>query len=209
LNLAEFFDGLRIAGMAFELSEAMSSSETGAGEILTAIRGIQLWQGQVTLSADRLLDIEGVHAKVDLLRRPGASFWLSHPLRRAPKADPGGVLFGPATITVKTRVSSREMLLQGGPMGGVISAGDHLSVSFGVASRAYFRVVTGATFAASTEAVIEVSPDIPAGIITGSAVQFVPPSLKAIIRPGSYSGSSIRLPDIADEISFGWVQTLG
>lgn len=211
LSLAQFADGLVLSGMTFDLDEALTTtSETGGGEDLSAVRGVQLWGGGFVLAPGPAVSQEAMRAKIDLCRRPGARFVVAHPYMRAPQADPAGVMFAGAILTVSARLNSRELRIAGGPSGSVLSGGDHLSVSFGPngARRAYFRTVTGATFSASGLATIEVVPDIPFGVAVGNSVNVLTPTLKAKIRPGTYDGPTLQPNKIAGSSSFQWKQVL-
>lgn len=210
LSLDGFFASLGIARMTFDLDEAVTYSETGGGEILTALRGEPLWKGSVTLSPSRLVSTEAIRAKIDVLRRPGSTFFVEHPFMRLPQADPTGANLIGATVTVSALAgNARELSIGGLPAFYRISEGDHFSVAYGAnaAKRAYFRVVTGASASGGVAANIEVAPLIPAGIQVGDAVQLIRPALKAIMVPGSYRGPSINPGRIAGDFGFDWVQT--
>jgi hypothetical protein len=209
LSLAQFFHGLRLLDMSFDLDEAMTYSETGGGELLRARRGVQLWSGQIRLAPGPLVAAEAMRAKIDVLRRPGASFLIGHPVMRRPQADPTGSLFGGATLSVHARVNAREISIAGGVSGAQLSAGDHMSIALPGGRFAYFRIVVGAAFSALGRATVEVSPDLPASVGVGNPVTVILPHLKAVIRPGSHAGPVLRPSRVAGEQSFSWVQTLG
>lgn len=210
LALDAFFADLCIAEARFDLDEALSISETGGGEILTAQRGVQLWRGSVTLAPARAIPSEAMRTKIDVLRRPGATFFVEHPFLRFPQADPTGVVMLGHTPTVSALVgNARELSIAGLPTHYRISEGDHLSIAYGSGGgkRAYFRVVTGAPATSGVAGPIEVAPFIPAGVAVGNAVQIIRPAIKAVMVPGSYSGPDLRPGQIAGPVRFDWVQT--
>jgi hypothetical protein len=212
LSVADFFNGLTISEMAFDLDEPITTSETEAGEILTASRGVSLWRGRLTLSPGRTVSGEAMRARIDLLRRSGATFWLEHPVMRFPQADrEGRILRGFSPTVSALPANFRQVTIGGLPAHYSIRAGDHLSISFGTggARRSYHRVVSGATVASGAAGPIEVNPPLPASVQVGNAVQLLRPALKAMIRPGSHSGAVLRPAGISGLESFDWVQTLG
>jgi hypothetical protein len=190
IALADFFDGLRISSMTFTLGENFEMSETGAGEILSSQRGVRLWSGEVSLTPGKASDLTAIEAKIDLLRRPGASFFIGDPFYQ----DQGG-----GTTTVSSRDSAREMTLVAGA---TVNAGDHLHIELSGGRFSYHRVV------AVDGVQVEVVPDLPASVSSGDTVDLDVPQLKAVMVPGSFSPPSLAPGRIVQGASFRWVQTL-
>ena len=198
--LDDFFNDLVISSMSFELGENVEIEETASGEILTSTVGARLWFGSVVVSRGKHSSREHMRARLDLLRRPGASFLVGHPFAKFPQSAPSGTGFG--AITVNSRVSSRELTLVGVPAAG-LTAGDHISIEFATGKFSYHRIVTG-----GTTGNIEVNPDLPAGVSSGNTVTAINPYLKAIIRPGNTDQSNLTPARISGEFVFDWVQTM-
>ena len=76
LSTALFFDLLPISRVTFRLGAALTSSETGGGEVITHRIGARLWTGEITLDKDRHRELAAVEALIALLEEPGASFLL-------------------------------------------------------------------------------------------------------------------------------------
>lgn len=212
LALADFSELLRASDMTFDPDEAITYSETGGGEILTAELGEALWGGGVTLVPRKFLNNPGLSAKINALRRAGSSFLIGHPFARYPQADPTGQMLRGATPTVAALVGNRrELSIAGLPAWYQITAGDHLAIRFGAsgAQRAYFEVVTGAPAVSGVAGPIEVGPLLPFGVQVGDAVELIRPALKAVMVPNSYRGPQLSVGQIAGPVSFSWRQTLG
>lgn len=215
LALEDFFDGLRLSFLRFELSENMENSETAGGEILPSATGPRLWEGEVQISPKTIFDFDRVISKIDLLRQPGRSFFIGDPLRAYGELDPDGAILGANTVTVQSvGANNRELRLQGGPDDLVISDGDHLSIASGSnpVVHDYFRVVTGGTFndayAPPRTDLVEVQPFLPPGLVVGTQVRLKRPFLKAVYVPGSYQGGARRPGIKPAPVKFGWRQTL-
>ena len=215
LSLADFFDQVRFTALEFQLSDALEISETGAGEILTARNGQRLWGGTVSIVQNRYRDQEVIQSKLDVLRNSGASFLIGDRFAQYPKADPDGSILGATAVTVHSiEANNRELKLQGAPDGYTVSAGDHISITYGSSpvKYAYFRVVTGSSFSDATSptrtGLIEVQPFISSSISAGASVQLVKPCLKAVYVPGSITGGSRSSLNIEGPIQFSWRQSL-
>lgn len=211
LSLAEFFDAEIIREAAFDLGEAMTSSETGGGELVLSQRGVRLWGGSILMPTLKARRQAPQRALLNALRAPGATFLIADIAMRFPAADPQGMILGGVSPMVAARGSTwTQMSIGGLPAGYQISAGDHLSVIFGgaAARRAYFEVVRGASVVAGVAGPISVVPPIPDGVQVGNAVQLLSPALKAKVVPKSYGGAR-RVPGrMATGLTFEWRQTL-
>lgn len=212
IDLAGFWQGLRVSSIQFTLGEAISMAETAGGEILTARRGNRLWSGTAEVTPAKPNDQDQVMALIDLIRQSGASFMVYDHKRRFSQHDPDGSHQG-ATICTASSVAAdrREITLEGLPIGYVLTRGDHVSIAYGASPVRYYlgRVVQGATFAATTPTTVtvELTPTIPPGVTPGDAVSLVRPSCKAVYVPGSLKALT-RRPVIDTGFSFQWTQTL-
>lgn len=213
LPLSQFMNVLPVSEMTFDLSEALARDETGRGEVLSASLGARLWTGTVTVSRRRL-DMAGRYvALIDLVRQPGATFYIGDVTRRAPASDPTGAGLGSATPTLSSvSTDRREMVIAGLPPGYAVGLGDFLSIDYGGAPlrRALHRVVHGGGIANGSGVLpaVEVVPPVRTGFAAGVAVTLVNPACKAVILPGSATPARSRRAS-ADGLSFGFIQTLG
>lgn len=209
IDLATFWDSLGIHMYSFRLGEAMSVSETGGGEVLTARMGTRLWMGEAFVPPNR--DHDQVLALIDLIRQSGAPFLIYDRRRKFTQADPGGAIQGAAVCRVASVAgNAREMTLTDLPSGYVLTPGDHLSISYGSTPIRYFlaRVVTGGTFVgAPAQVTVEVVPGIPEAVAADDVVRLIQPICKAVYVPDSFSG--LRRRSAFDEgFSFAWRQTV-
>ncbi|QYK42870.1 MAG: hypothetical protein KF887_07140 [Paracoccaceae bacterium] len=215
LPLADFLDLLPVAGVSFDLGEAMQSDETGGGELLVAELGARLWEGRVVLGAMDYREAQDAAALIDLIRAPGRSFLLADLRRRGPASDPAGTVlsafnpFGPTRLA-NTQSGGREIVLTGLPASFVLSRGDRLAFDYGSPARcAWHRIVTGNTadsFGDST-GWMEVVPPIRPGVTGTPTVTLLRPALRAVYRPGSWQPGETR-DRLVTGASFGWVQQL-
>lgn len=209
LSLDDFFAGLSVTSLSFELGENIEGGDqTGKGEILTHVVGPRLWAGAIHVAADSPRKLERVKTKMDLLRSAGSSFYIGHPDFKYPEADPDGTLLGVSNVSIAgIAANNRELNLRDAPAGYTVSAGDHIEIQHS-GTRSYYRVVTGGVFsgAPSTTPLIEVQPFIHDLAQSGSSVKLVRPVLKAVYVPGSYKPGS-RIPGIAQGFTFRWRQT--
>lgn len=212
LSLAQFLHVLPVADMTFSLSEALVSDETGRGEVLTAAIGARLWTGSVTVVPQRL-DLSGRYsALLDLIRQPGATFFIGDVARRGPAGDPTGALLGAATPTLSAVSTDRRQLTVAGlPPGYALGPGDYLSLNYGSSPvrRALHRIVFGGGVANSAGLLpsVEIIPPVRNGFTIGAAVTLVNPACKAVILPGTATPSRARR-GLGDGLSFGFIQTL-
>lgn len=221
LDLSTFFDQLRITVLSFTLGEAMESSHTTGGEFNTAKTGNRLWQGEISVAPATHRDQGAAEAFADILRQPGASFYLYDPTHRAPAADPDSIDHNHAIATIGEGVEDmRQMTVtklplefyQGQIQGFVpsyLTRGDHLSIELSGGRYSYHRIVTPTNGGTGNEDTpIEVVPFIPDSAQPGDRVRFVKPFLKAKVVPGSFSGGD-RKANHAEGFRFRWQQTLG
>lgn len=214
LSLADFVDRLETDFESFALSEAMTSTETEGGAILTARRGARLWSGSARVVLDIARRQEPVRGLLDLLREPGASFLIRDRACEYPLADPDGSALGAASVVVQDAPLDRRLVvLEGAPAGYALSEGDHLSIDMGFGRISYHRILQGGTFSSGFSpprtGALELRPILPAAVTTGMTVTLVRPALKAIIRPGTIKGGDRVLPYFAQPVTFDWIQTLG
>lgn len=211
LQLNQFFDGLRIHVSEFDPTDATITTATRGGEQLTAEVGNVLWRGTAELTDYYHADADAIRAKMAILRRAGASFFVRPSHRVGPIADPAGAILGAATPTLHSVLANnRDIRITGLPADYAISAGDYLSFAYGSnpVRYAFHQAVNGATASgAGTTPVIEVTPHIRPGFSIGAAVVLVRPFFKGVLsaRPGY---GSIR-PLFTGGMGFEFVQTLG
>jgi hypothetical protein len=211
ISLATFFSPLAVAEAVFDLSEAMSATETGGGEILRASYGPRLWQGRVTVRANTYLDLDRLVARAELLRQPGASFFVHPSHRRGPQADPTGATLGSASPTVTgVAANNREITLAGLPGSYVLTEGDFLSFTYlsNPTRYALHRVMeTRTATGGGGISNMEVSPVIRPGATWPRALTLVQPFCKAVIVPDSFD-APVTTHGSRAFFSFAWRQTL-
>lgn len=210
LALTEFFDGLHVASVGFDLMENMRHSATQGGEVLVSDLGPRLWTFEVQVTTKHHADARKGEALARMLRQAGRPFFAFDKSAAYPAADPGGVILDTSTPTIHTVSDSRRMRVQGLPAGYVLTRGDLLSFTYGSAPTRYalHEVITPVTADGSgLTPLFEVSPFIRPGAQVGAAVTFVKPFCKAVMVPGSYR-PGLRRPAFTEGLSFAAIQTL-
>lgn len=214
--LDNFFDRLRIASYDFHLGENLTSSQTGAGEILTAETGPRLWRGSVSLASMSHDDARAQAALVNRVMNAAESFQIldkrrQYPLRYSRSAwfnDANGTWWSPALESIAGRTFS---FVSRKP-GLIISPGDLVSYEtqegFGTNRRLLAEVAEevvtpddGETFTIRMTAAHRGSAS---SLVSAS---FVRPFCLAKIVPGSVSPFRRNL-DHASGLSFDFVQSV-
>lgn len=209
LSLADFFFQLPISNYALDLPEALDVAETGAGEILTADIGVQLWGGQIDIDFMLHDEVSTIRPLINILRRAGSSFLVSDPTRPWPRFDPEGALLAGSAPTISGfGPTSREVSFSGLPAGYPLARGDLFSFTYGSARYALHELVGDAMANAVGETpLVEINPPLRPGALTGAPVRLVWPCAKARLVPGSASLGQTR-NTVTTEVSFRWSQTL-
>jgi len=209
LAVDEFFAGLPIQKISFQLGRAQTQSETGGGEMIRHGMGTRLWRGTVVLDKETHAYWAAVEARLALLEQPGASLLLWDTRMTGTLKDPGLTILGASSPVIDDlAANNRELDISGLPANYEISRGDLLGFTYGSnpTRYAYHRVVTGDVANLSGVARnIEVIPYIRPGAQIGAAVSLGTPVLKAIIPSADYGESRATLSQGG---SFDWVQTL-
>lgn len=212
LPLDDFFAGLPIASVTFDLSEALEQSQTGAGEIIDADLGPRLWTGEVTLGRLSRAETQQALARIDALRYAGRSFFVYPTAQAYPLADPTGAGLAGAAPQIDTlSADTRQIALNGLPSGYQLSEGDFLAFEYvNTATRYALHKLSGGGATADGLGVtplFEVVPHIRPGAAVGAAVVLGRPFCKARLVPGSTQAGQTR-KTFTDSISFRFVQTL-
>jgi len=212
LPLADFFAGLEISTMPFDLSESLVSSQTGGGEIITADNGPRLWQGSVSVAPNYHVPMRQVEALAQTLRQGGRSFFVTDTTAGYPASDPDGTTLGAATPAIASLdADNKRLTIDGLPAGYVLTRGDMLSFTYGSSPTRYalHQIVTSSVTAdgAGLTPLFEVVPFIRPGAAVNAAVTLIQPYCKAVLVPGSYSGGT-RDPAVTSGFSFSFRQTL-
>lgn len=214
--LTQFIGRIPIETASLELGEAYEMNETGFGEILTAELGARLWQMKVNIRPGSYDEMEAVRSRLNMLRQPGRSFFVTPVPRDYPRFDPTGSILG-ATVPTLNSVSAnmRDITLTGLPVGYRIFDGDYLSFQYGSnpVRYAFHQVLiqspNGYTQAnaSGTTALFEITGNVRAGYALDTPVQLVKPYFKALIVPSSSNlGETGRWQTRG--ISFSVIQTL-
>lgn len=195
LPLDQFFDGLPIQSVNFDLPEMLASSQTGGGEILTADLGDRLWRADVVLAPQYYYEMETIKAKLHMLRYAARTLIVHQMPIIAPSYDRDGVILGASTVTL-TNVAgnNREITLSGLPADYVLTTGDGFSFQYGAnpVRYAFHQIVQGGTASSGGVATVEVVPFIQPGATLPLAVQLIKPIFKAVIIPGSFDPGESR-----------------
>lgn len=196
-NLATFQETLRIASAPpFRLRLNEESSGLGSGQIITAERAPPKWVAEFSLITMEYAEAARVIA---LLTALGSSnrVWLYDPSIPYPKADPKGLGISTSPLTVSGLGSDGSSLrVSGLPASYVLSAGDMISVGYGLPSRRWLgRLVENATANGSGQTpIFSVMPHLPTGLVVGSTATVRKPFgvfLIADYDPGVASGTKV------------------
>lgn len=209
LSLAHFFDLLPASACRFAPSDAIEMDETVSGEILTADLGTALWAGQIDMELLLNEEAASIGPLINMLRRPGTSFFVSDHRRPWPRLDPEGLILG-TTRPVIAAATARALSLGGLPPGYVLSRGDLLAFPYGSVPTRYalHELAEDATATGSgTIAMTDVSPPVraPAAAV-GATVQLIWPACKAVLIPAPELGETSET--VTTGMSFRWTQTL-
>lgn len=210
LSLEAFFGALPVAEITFDAPPQVEMAQTGGGEQLVAETGPQLWTGSVRLGLMTRAEAATPDVLLDLLRRPGASFYACDTRRPAPLADPAGTFLGATVPTIASLgTDAREIKLTGLPAFYVLSRGDYLSWAYNSGRQALHRVVDAAVNASAggITPAFEVTPPVRAGVTVATPVTLLRAACKAVIRPGTVAkGTSWQT--VTEGMTFDFVQTL-
>lgn len=211
LSLAQFMDLLPKVEATLDPGEAMLANRTAGGEIITSQHGARLWGGRLTVRGHAYVDLDSLVARAELLRQPGASFFVTQTVRSGPQADPDGAILGAATPTITTVASNnRDVTISGLPASYPLRRGDLLSFTYLSSPTRYalHRIMSNVNANGSGVAAnVELSPPVRPGYSTPMAVTLVNPVCKALIVPGSYQPPVVTRPGRAT-FSLDWIQTL-
>lgn len=209
LSLAEFWGPLvKEAGATFYLPGVRQHSRTAGGEVLSAIMGVSLWQGEVTAIARNRRAAEALQAQIEDLDRAGDPF-LIHPRICGPAHDPDGSIAAAHNPVIGSlHANNRQLRIDGLLPGYQLQLGEFLSITYGTnpLRHGLHRVQTLlATANGQGRITVQVTPHIRPGAVVGAAVTLYKPVCKAVIKPGS-----IQWPGNAAQtrLRFEFIQTL-
>ena len=165
------------------------TSGTGAGELLAADLGPQLWEADVTLKAVRNSEARAVKSRIEALGGARHAFYLYDPINCYPTHDPGGTILGDNEVTILAVGGDNRTLSLAGLPAGYVLAHDMLASDYGSPSRrALLRMVDTVTADGDGEtALFEVTPALRPGIAAGQTVMLKKPAAKVKILPGTLS----------------------
>ena len=221
LSTADFFSGLAVESVTWDLGESLGISRTGGGAVLTYDDGPRLWRGTVYLRPGYHDDISEQAAKLDLIRYSGRPFFAYNPVRAGPRYDPSGIVLAASTPTIGAIASNnRDLTISGLPSSYVLSAGDLLSFTYLSSPTRYamHRVAVGAIADTSGSATVELSSYIRTGAAAGASITLIKPFIKAVYIPGSFGFTSMMSGagsygasqiNVTAGPSFQFIQTLG
>jgi len=207
LAISSFWIALRKANAAFHLPGAANLSRTEGGEITTAALGSRLWTVKVTLAKINNDDAVTIQAGLRRLVNPGASFLATPILRRTPKSDPAGMIYGRAVTIASLPTGSETLGLAGLPPGYIISVGDYVSWVVGGVYHMHQFDAAGQADANGVLPPLIVVPPIRSDATVGLPVSLVDTPMKAVIDPSSVN-EGIYGPAITNGMSFTAIQSL-
>jgi len=207
IAISRFWIALRKAQAAFYLPGAANLSRTEGGEITTAALGSRLWALKVTLAKISNDDAVTIQAGLRMLINPGASFLATPILRRTPKSDPAGMIYG-RTLTIASLPTGSETLgLAGLPPGYIISVGDYVSWDVGGVYHLHQFNAVGQANANGVLPALDVVPPIRSDATVGLSASLVDTPMKAVIDPSSVN-EGIYGPAITNGMTFSAIQSL-
>lgn len=208
LSISDFFKGLRMTVISFDLSESSVSVETGGGEILRSDVGPRLWEGSVSLLIAEHRDQAAITAKINTLRQAGREFYVFDPTLKAPRLDPDASILGSATPTISSiATDNRHLSIEGLPAGYKLSAGDMLSFVYDGRQALHQVVVGAAANSGGITGLIEVIPHIRPTAAIGADVTLHQPVCKAVMLPDTVN-TGAKSGNLTRGVSFKFRQTL-
>jgi len=213
LTPQNFLETFRVEELHLDTPAQQEFSQTGAGEILVRAFGPPLWKGRMVLSNYRFDCGAGLRAKIDLLRRPGASFMMYDVRKPYPASDPRGVIingFGQTPQLRSVAANRRDITLGGLPPNYHLSPGDYISFMYGANPPRYamHQLVTEATAGGGgTTGTFEVTPPIREGYALNAAVRVQRAWFKAVMIPNTFEAGTITSM-ARTGMAFEFIQTL-
>lgn len=209
-SLGTFADKIRIASDTFDLTDGdLRHVRTRGGAILRAENGVRLWQGSVTLAPHYPSQLREVEALLRILQEPGFEFMVYDSYGAYPQMDPtGSGIAGASPVLSTVSSDGKSVGITGLPNGYQLKRGDRFAFAYGSSPTRYalHEILTPATASGGAVSSIRVVPAIRLGG-AGAELDFVKPSLKAVVVPGSVK-SGQRTNIINQGPSFSWIQTL-
>nr|WP_319250507.1 hypothetical protein [uncultured Celeribacter sp.] len=146
-----------------------------------------LWAAEVQIDVMRIKNARAVDAKVAALEGVKHDFLFRDPSYRGPALDPFGAYLGASDVVVAGIADDRKSIILGGlPNYYELSAGDRLSINFGVSSVWLGSISHDVISNSSGEAEIAVEPWVSLGVAEGAAVEMVAPVVKMFVVPDGY-----------------------
>lgn len=186
-----FSNLLRANEVTFTLSENTGDDVTGGGGAIRVESGTRLWMGEISVVRESRAEAQIIDAALARLTAAGGSFILNHPYT-TPLMDQdrtGLAGFSPRLKTVEDGGAS--VVLNGLPVGYVLTAGDMVTWSHGSPiSRGLHRILDTVVADGLGEAAFDIMPHTTSP--TNRAVVLYDPFIKAIVVPESYQDPNYR-----------------
>lgn len=207
INLAFFYEKIRIRDYSFYLDENTIKSETQNGQVLTASLGNRRWRGSITLAPNDIKEQRRLNALVAQIQNADTFFEVTDYWGRFPYSDPKGTILGSNTVTASgATAGSFTLNLTGLPAGYALTAGDRLSYTLGGVWHLH-EIVSDVSASGTGTATVTLLNPLRAGIPAAPTITLKKPRCTAKFVPGSMKSSSFE-PGVASGVSFDWVQTL-
>lgn len=177
-------DHIPLASASWNLARQQQHSNIGAGVIMSAARGADLWEADCTSLERPHAEVRVMRARLDSLVGGLNAFYLYDPAAVAPALDPTGSILGANTPQVHT-VTPKTLTVKGLPAGYVLSIGDMIAVDFD-GRRWLGQILEAATADGSgITPAFTIDPALPAGVAANDAVYLLKASAMMKIIPGS------------------------
>lgn len=212
LSLAQFLDQLPIGQLTLVLVKPVEHTETSSGEVLSVDYGDAYWEGTLTFGQCSSAAADVASTLVDRVIGASGSFRIGRAHTQGPTNDPGGSTVSAwTTAHITAADSSRRVVTVAGVTSFTLEVGDLMEVE-GDSTHppTLHRVVQRKSSASGSFTGLEVDPPLPAWWNAGGgldSVNFMNPSCKAKIIPGSWSPPNTLPGNASSGGMFKWRQT--
>lgn len=205
LGLADFLDLYPAADVTIDCPVRTSGRNQASGANYTFEEAEPIWVGSVQFPPMRSTRATALAATLRGLEVPGRSFVFSHPRERGPAFDRGGAAFVAGVTLAAVDSAAHAVKFAGLPSGGMLAIGDRFSMLLPDGRRMMHEIQNaGATDGGDW---FSVWPYLRSGVLAGQAVDFVRPSIKATIVPGTRApGSDAR--GLVSGVGFSFMQNI-
>jgi hypothetical protein len=208
------FDFVRLTSVEMGLMDNRRMSRAQGGGVAVSGYGARLWYGKATLPVGRSAGQQrGEIAHLQGLQEVGATFLIHSTHTKFLQNDPDGSIaasWNPRFVA-STSTQSAEIVLDGIDAGFVFLPGDRLSYNYavpgGVDTHILHEIAIRSYNSGDATQTLAVRSFAPAGIPNNTPVQFVRPTVRALIVPGSFK-PPVETPRARTGGSFDFVEAI-